>query len=180
MQGVARIRCTNPDCGHDYFRPFYCKGFYLCPSCSQKRTLLFAEHLNEEVLLRLPHRQFVFTFPEALRVFFRHDRKLFAEISKMIFAMISDFYRQVAGKKIDTGMVIAHQTFGDMLRWNPCSFSILKLLRSFPKGKLHHFHAILLEGGFDEDGSFVYLPLSGFSIDNSVRILDERSRENLA
>jgi hypothetical protein len=27
-------------------------------------------------------------------------------------------------------MVIAHQTFGDMLRWNP------------------HFHAILLEGGF--------------------------------
>jgi hypothetical protein len=45
--------------------------------------------------------------------------------------MVSDFYREAAGKKIDTGMVIAHQTFGDMLRWNP------------------HFHAILLEGGFD-------------------------------
>jgi hypothetical protein len=131
------------------------------PSCSQKRTLLFAEHINEEVLLRLPHRQFVFTFPKALRVFFRHDRKLFAEISKMIFAMISDFYKEVAGKEICTGMVIAHlrffakrkypahtpykalQTFGDMLRWNP------------------HFHAILLEGGFDEDGTFVYLPFSG-------------------
>ncbi|WP_319560332.1 transposase [Marispirochaeta sp.] len=52
-------------------------------------------------------------------------------MSKMIFAMISDFYREVAGKEIHTGMVIAHQTFGDMLRWNP------------------HFHAILLEGGFD-------------------------------
>lgn len=113
--------------------------------------------------------------------------------------MISDFYREVAGKEIHTGMVIAHQTFGDMLRWNP------------------HFHAILLEGGFDDDGTFVYLPFSGlekmteyfrrtvlefftdkkllteqfarnmlswkhsgFSIDNSVRILDERSRENLA
>lgn len=150
-------------------------------------------------MLRLPHRQFVFTFPKALRVFFRHDRKLFAEISKMIFSMISDFYRAVAGSEIDTGMVIAHQTFGDMLRWNP------------------HFHAILLEGGFDEDGTFVYLPFSGlekmteyfrrsvvrfftekkllteqfarnllswkhsgFSIDNSVRILDEQSRENLA
>ena len=117
----------------------------------------------------------------------------------MIFAMISDFYRAVAGRKIDTAMVIAHQTFGDMLRWNP------------------HFHAIVLEGGFDEEGSFVYLPFSGlekmteyfrrsvlrfftenkllteqfarnllswkhsgFSIDNSVRILDGRSRENLA
>ncbi|RKX85404.1 MAG: hypothetical protein DRP57_03835 [Spirochaetes bacterium] len=33
--------------------------------------------------------------------------------------MINDFYREVAGKKIHTGMVIAHQTFGDILRWNP-------------------------------------------------------------
>ena len=32
-QGVARICCTNAACGHDYFRPFSCKGFYLCPSC---------------------------------------------------------------------------------------------------------------------------------------------------
>jgi len=31
--------------------------------------------------------------------------------------MISDFYREVAGREIDTGMVIAHQTFGDMLRY---------------------------------------------------------------
>ena len=23
--GVARIRCTNPECGHDHFRPFSCK-----------------------------------------------------------------------------------------------------------------------------------------------------------
>ena len=22
--GVARIRCTNPECGHDHFRPFSC------------------------------------------------------------------------------------------------------------------------------------------------------------
>ena len=85
MQGIARIRCTNPECGHDYFRPFSCKGFYLCPSCSQKRSLLFAEHLAEEVLLNLPHRQFVFTYPKCLRVFFRHDRKLFGEVSRLIF-----------------------------------------------------------------------------------------------
>ena len=62
MHGIVRIRCTNPECGSDYFRPFSCKGFYLCPSCCQKRTLLFAEHLTNAVLLNLPHRQFVFTF----------------------------------------------------------------------------------------------------------------------
>jgi hypothetical protein len=86
-----------------------------------------------------------------------------------------------------------------MLRWNP------------------HFHAIVLEGGFDGGGTFFYIPFSGlqsmtelfrrrvikllvqrellnddfarnllswkhsgFSIDNSVRILDEPAQESLA
>ena len=54
--GIARIRC--PDCGYDYFRPFSCKSFFLCPSCGQKRTLLLGEYLADDLLLRLPHRQF--------------------------------------------------------------------------------------------------------------------------
>jgi hypothetical protein len=143
LQGVARIRCTNPECGHDYFRPFSCKGFYLCPSCSRKRTILFAEHLTNEVLLKLPHRQFVFTMPKALRPFFRHDRRLFAEVSRLIYDILRDFYREAAGRQLLTGMVIAHQTFGDQLRFNP------------------HFHAIVLEGGFDEEGTFFFIPFSG-------------------
>jgi len=199
LQGVARIRCTNPECGHDYFRPFSCKGFYLCPSCSRKRTVLFAEHLTKEVLLSLPHRQFVFTVPKALRPFFRHDRRLFADISRLVYRIIDEFYAEAAGRPLHTGMVIAHQTFGDMLRWNP------------------HFHAIVLEGGFDDEGTFFFIPFSGlrsmvevfrrrvitllvdrqllnedfarnllswkhsgFSIDNSVRILDEPAQESLA
>lgn len=199
LQGIARIRCTNLECGHDYFRPFSCKGFYLCPSCSRKRTLLFAEHLTNKVLLRLPHRQFVFTIPKALRPFFRHDRRLFADVSRLIYDMLGEFYHEAAGRSLLTGIVVAHQTFGDMLRWNP------------------HFHAIVLEGGFDDEGTFVYIPFSGlqsmvevfrrrvikllvergmlneqfarnllswrhsgFSIDNSVRILDESARGSLA
>jgi hypothetical protein len=54
LHGIARIRCQNKECGYDYFRPFSCKGFYLCPSCSQKRTLLLSEHFTEEVFLELP------------------------------------------------------------------------------------------------------------------------------
>lgn len=64
-KGIARIQCTNPACGFEYFRPFSCKAFYFCPSCSQKRTLLFSEYMKEELLLRLPHRQFVWTIPIA-------------------------------------------------------------------------------------------------------------------
>jgi hypothetical protein len=154
LQGIARIRCTNPECGHDYFRPFSCKGFYLCPSCSRKRTLLFAEHLTDEVLLNLPHRQFVFTIPKALRPFFRHDRLLFAEVSRLIYRLLGEFYDEAAGRSLLTGIVVAHQTFGDMLRWNP------------------HFHAIVLEGGFDDEGTFFYIPFA--SLQPMVEIFRRR------
>jgi hypothetical protein len=61
-QGIARIRC--PSCGFDRFRPFSCKSYFLCPSCAQKRTLLVGEYLSEDLLLTLPHRQFVWTIPK--------------------------------------------------------------------------------------------------------------------
>ena len=73
-KGIARIRCTNPECGYDYFRPFSCKAWYLCSSCHQKRILLFSEHMANDVLLRLPHRQYVWTIPKALRVYFKHEK----------------------------------------------------------------------------------------------------------
>ena len=76
--GVARLKCSNPSCAREVFHPFSCKAFYLCPSCSQKRTLLFAEFLSENLLLRLPHRVLTFTVPKLLRPYFRHNRTLFA------------------------------------------------------------------------------------------------------
>ena len=91
-EGLARIKCTSPDCGHDYFVPLSCKGFYLCPSCHQKRTLLFSEQITQEVLLMLPHRQWVFCIPKCLRVFFKHDRMLFSDISRLISKMLQSYY----------------------------------------------------------------------------------------
>lgn len=198
-QGMARITCTNPECGHDFFVPFSCKGFYLCPSCSQKRTLLFANYLADHLLLALPHRQFVFSIPKALRVFFRHDQKLFAPVSSLIFSMISEFYSLTAGKPITSAGVLSFQPFGDLLRANA------------------HWHAIILEGGFDPDGMFLFLPIhdtqkltecfrrrlikfflsknlisedfastllcwknSGFSVNNSVRIGAEDHKARIA
>ena len=140
-QGIARIQCTNPDCKYEYFRPFSCKSFYFCPSCSQKRTLLFSEYMNERLLLALPHRQFVFTFPKLLRPYFRHHRRLFSEVSQVIFAILQRFYDKAARRPVRTGMVLAYQTSGEFLRWNP------------------HFHCLVLEGGFDERDKFIHIPL---------------------
>ena len=113
------MRGESPECKADYFRPFSCKVFYplggplhrLCPSCSQKRTLLFGEYMNERLLL-LPHRQIVFT-PGVLRVFFRHDRRLFGEISKLVYRMIHEFYNEAVGRRIQSAAVIAYASAGD-------------------------------------------------------------------
>jgi hypothetical protein len=139
-QGMARIKCNNDDCGYEYFRPFSCKQWYLCPSCHQKRLLLFSERMTQETLLKLPHRQFVFTVPKALRPFFRHDKKLFAEVSRLISIILTKYYSAAAGKELDTGIVSAFQTYGDMLRFNP------------------HWHCIVLDGGIDENGYFYHAP----------------------
>lgn len=189
-KGIARIACTDDKCDHEYFRPFSCKQWYLCPSCHQKRLLLFSEHLSEETLLKLPHRQFVFTVPKMLRPYFRHDKKLYSEISKIISGLITEYYRLFFGKELVTGLVVSFQSFGDMLRFHP------------------HWHCIVLEGGIDGENRFHHLSFndtkelceafrqkvirffaskgllndkmatgllswvhSGFSVDNSVRLL---------
>ena len=141
-KGIARIKCTNHDCKYEYFRPFSCKSWYLCPSCNQKRLLLFSEHLSENMLLKLPHRQFVFTLPKLLRVYFKYDRNLFEDISSIIFSIIYDYYTATAKTTVKTGVIVSYQSFGDLMRWNP------------------HFHYIVLEGGIDEAGSFHHIILS--------------------
>jgi hypothetical protein len=91
VQGIARIKCPNSKCKHEYFRSFSCKQWYLCPSCHQMRLLLLSEHLSQKVLFRLPHRQFVFTIPKLLRQYFKHDRKLFTDISKLIHGIVTGY-----------------------------------------------------------------------------------------
>jgi hypothetical protein len=102
---------------------------------------LFSQYMNERLLMALPHRQFVFTFPKLLRPYFRHNRQLFSEVSRLIFAILQQFYDKAARRPVRTGMVLAYQTSGEFLRWNP------------------HFHCLVLEGGFDDRGKFVLIPL---------------------
>jgi hypothetical protein len=78
-QGVARVRC--PECRHEFLIAFSCKLRGLCPSCHQKRELLWANWAEQELLEDVPHRQVVFTIPKRLRIFFRYDRKLLGQLA---------------------------------------------------------------------------------------------------
>jgi hypothetical protein len=45
---------------------YSCKTRYFCPSCHQKRVLLYADWAEENVLEPVAHRQYVFTVPRRL------------------------------------------------------------------------------------------------------------------
>ena len=76
--GFLRLRCINPNCPEKTERlvPTSCKVRGLCPSCGQKRALLWAERMVEEVLPLAPYRQLVFTIPRNLRPAFLRERFL--------------------------------------------------------------------------------------------------------
>ena len=69
--GFARARCG--DCGHDYFVAFSCKGRGVCPSCTTRRMVETAAHLNDHAFPRLPVRQWVLSVPKRLRYFMQRD-----------------------------------------------------------------------------------------------------------
>jgi hypothetical protein len=75
--GFARVKCK--DCGHEYLLAFSCKRRHFCPSCHQKRVIEFGEWLCTEVLKSVPHRQWVFSIPKRLRIYFMYDRKLLSK-----------------------------------------------------------------------------------------------------
>jgi hypothetical protein len=48
-KGFASVRC--PECRHEFLVAFSCKGRLFCPSCHQKKVLLFGELSTGDVLI---------------------------------------------------------------------------------------------------------------------------------
>jgi hypothetical protein len=69
-----------------------------CSSCHQKRALLFAEHVDRDVLGDLPVRQYVVTIPKMLRLCFKYDRKLLGVFSQCFFASVKELFQDVAAE----------------------------------------------------------------------------------
>jgi hypothetical protein len=137
--GFARVRCL--DCGHEYLLPFSCKRRHFCPSCHQKRVVEFGEWLCEEVLKYVPHRQWVFSIPKRLRVYFMTNRRLLSRLSQCAWKVLSTYLK--AGVPYDDavlGCVIAVQSFGDFQNFNP------------------HLHIIATDGCFYGTGMFIKGP----------------------
>ena len=140
-EGFARVRCTNPECKHEYLLAFSCKGRWFCPSCHAKKTIQFAEDATNNILYPVPHRQFVFSIPIMLRIYFKYDRRLLTRLCHCARDSLEIFFRTVLG--LDDGilgMILVIHTFGDYARFHP------------------HLHAIVADGLFRPNGTFYCLP----------------------
>ena len=87
--GFARVKCE--DCGHEYLLPFSCKRRHFCPSCHQKRVVVFGEALCENVLKYVPHRQWVFSIPMILRSYFIFDRSLLSKLNPCAWTVLRPY-----------------------------------------------------------------------------------------
>src|SRR3990170_2212635 len=91
--GFIRIRC--PECKEEYLLPFSCKDRCLCPSCTAKRSVLFADFIANEVIEPVPHRHLVFSLPKIIRPYFKFDRKLVMMLSRCAYESVKEICQTV-------------------------------------------------------------------------------------
>jgi hypothetical protein len=132
--GFTRLRCANCACEH--LLPFSCKRRGFCPSCGGRRMAERAAPLVDEVLPRVPVRQWVLTLPYRLRYRLAWDHALCRAVLGVYARALLAFYaRSARARGIrdgQTGTVTVIQRFGSGLQ--------LSL----------HSHTLVLDGVFSE------------------------------
>jgi hypothetical protein len=72
------------------------------------------------VVKAVPHRHFVFSIPKILRPYFLFNRRLLSELSRCASETLKEFFQEMIPEdSANPAAVIATQTFGDFLGFNP-------------------------------------------------------------
>jgi hypothetical protein len=116
-EGIARYEC--PNCRQGLAVPFSCKTRLFCPSCHEKRTLLWIESIQEDVLLPVSHRFWSFSVPKRLRPYFMWDRK---RLGLLVTAANNTLAKSLSGGRLVKGMrpgiISLMQTHSGTIDWN--------------------------------------------------------------
>ena len=163
----------------------------------------FGEWLCIDVLKKVPHRHFIFSIPKILRRYFLYDRKLLPALSRCAWESLKIFIQKaVPEKEPIPGAVIAVQTFGDFLGFNPhchilltdgCFYGDKRMFRVAPPLELkklemifrHKVFKMLLKKGKITEEMVRMLSAwkhSGFNVfcGNRISPNDDTAMENLA
>jgi hypothetical protein len=117
MCGFARIRC--PQCATEFLLTFSCKTRNFCPPCHAKRREAWSIWLGQSLLLKVPHRQVVFTIPKIIRPFFKYNRALLGDLCLSAVRAITLYMKTYADRGLMPGVVAVIQTFGNRLNFHP-------------------------------------------------------------
>jgi hypothetical protein len=109
-----------------------------------KKVIQFGDFLNDNILYPVPHRQYVFTIPIRLRIYFRNDRTLLTQLCRCAYESLLEFFRTTIGVgDAVPGAVLTIHTFGDFPhKWHP------------------HIHMLVSDGLFLKNGMFYVMPSS--------------------
>jgi len=97
----------------------------------QKRMLIYGAWVEEEVLVRVPHRQYAFAVPTVLRPCFpsfgpypahpcatTHQRHRLGELCRIVGRLLTEAYRE-ADPYGQPGFILFVQTFGGLVTFHP-------------------------------------------------------------
>lgn len=129
QHGFLRVRCET--CRLERLVAFSCKRRGFCPSCGARRMAETAALLVDEVLPDVALRQWVISFPFALRFLFASNAHAMGKVLGIVYRTIATHLVHKAGfqiKDAHTGAVTLIQRFGSALNLNI------------------HFHILFLDG----------------------------------
>jgi len=127
--GFLRVRCTS--CHQEQLVAFSCKRRGFCPSCGARRMAESAALLVDDILPEAPVRQWVLSFPYALRFLFATRPAVMGRVLGIVYRTLATHQIRKAGHTHEsacTGAVTLIQRFGSALNLNI------------------HFHMLLLDG----------------------------------
>jgi hypothetical protein len=156
--GFLRLRCEG--CARDTLVAFSCKLRGICPSCGTRRMAETAVDLVDNIIPRVPVRQWVLSFPIPLRSLFAVYPELLAPVLQIIHRVINTFLIKQAGvprKEAASGAVTLIQRFGSAANLNI------------------HLHGLVLDGVYctSSEGEPVFHPAPAPSIEQLQALLDK-------
>jgi len=156
--GFSRLRCDR--CGTDELVAFSCKGRGFCPSCGGRRMAESAAHLVDHVLPQVPVRQWVISFPWALRYLLARRPNLLSQMRRIFLRAVFGFYgkraQQAGLNRGRTGAVSRVQRFGSSLNLNP------------------HLHTLVIDGVYCATSPFsppIFHPASDITQDDIEQLV---------
>ena len=159
--GFVRVRCV--DCAGDRVIAFSCQRRSFCPSCMGRRMVDTAARLTDEVLPRVPVRQWVLSLPYEIRYRLAWDGELVGALLAVFLRVVYGWYRRQARAQgyeySRCGSVTFVQRFGSSLNLNP------------------HVHVLMIDGVYvdgEAGPQFVAAPI--LSDDDVQQIVETTAR----